>query len=130
MTNWSLISLVLLALSSSASGEDYVDRWARLANEHLSMVKSEPGKSYEAEFVKAHNRFWRGVYDKCEAKALRAGVAKFSAVAVVDAEGAVVEFLTMPDALSLACFTKAMVGKRYPAPPVAPFYELITVKLK
>ncbi|GMV31595.1 MAG: hypothetical protein AMXMBFR59_37200 [Rhodanobacteraceae bacterium] len=114
----------------TAHAEDYAQRWARLANEHLAMVKEEPGKSYERELFAVHNTFWRDVSKKCKSRAVEAGIEKFSALAVLDAEGAVVEFLTMPESQGLRCYVEQMSGRRYPRPPTAPFYELITVRTK
>lgn len=125
-----LLLALLLAPFCGAQAETYPERWERLANEHLAMVKVEPGKSYEKAFITVHNTFWRKVYKACEGEALSAGVEKFSAVIVLDAQGKVSEFLTMPDKPALACFGKELLGREYPAPPVTPFYELMTVKLK
>lgn len=124
-----LLALALLAPVCGAQAETYAERWERLANAHLAMVKAEPGKSYEREFIKVHNTFWRKVYQACEGEALRAGVEKFSAVLVLDAQGTVTEFLAMPDKPALACFGKQLLGREYPAPPVTPFYERMNVKL-
>ena len=60
---------------------------------------------------------------------MKAGIATFRAVAVIDATGRVSEFLPMPNSPHLKCFTNNMVGKQYPAPPVSPFYELFEISL-
>lgn len=114
----------------AAHAEDYTQRWTRLANEHLAMVKEEPGKSYERELIATHNTFWRDVSKKCKSLAIKAGIEKFSALAVLDADGTVVEFLTMPKSQELGCYVEQMTGRHYPRPPSAPFYELITVRTK
>lgn len=111
-----------------AQAEPYPERWERLANEHLAMVKVEPGKSHEKGVIAVHDTFWRKVYKACEGDAL--GIEKFSAVIVLDAQGKVSEFLAMPDKPALACVGKELLGSEYPAPPFTPFYELMTAKLK
>jgi hypothetical protein len=125
-----LLALALLAPVCAVQAETDHARWERLANEHLVMVKVEPGRSYEREFVKRHNTFWRQVYKKCGDEALDAGVEKFSALIVLDAQGKVSEFLALPDKPALACFRQEILGRDYPAPPFAPFYELLNVTLK
>lgn len=121
---------VLATLLATAQPDDYARQWVRLANEHLLMVKTEPGKSYELELIKAHSTFWHAVSSKCKREAVNAGIDKFSAIAVLDRDGKVVEFLTLPDSPKLSCYEKQMVGRRYPAPPFAPFYELINTTIK
>jgi hypothetical protein len=117
-------------LATAAHAENYAQRWTRLANEHLAMVKEEPGKSYERDLIAAHNAFWPGVSKKCKSHAIKAGIEKFAAVAVLDADGTIVEFLTLPESEELACYVKQMTGRRYPPPPSAPFYEVVTVRTK
>jgi hypothetical protein len=122
--------LAIVLVISSANAEDYAGRWVRLANEHVALVKVEPGKSYEARFVEGHNTFWREISAKCEDKAVEAGLEKFSAILVIDKAGVVKEFLTAPHTPRLSCYVEEMVGRRYPAPPSAPFYEMLIVRLK
>ncbi|UXI68540.1 hypothetical protein [Tahibacter amnicola] len=119
----------LLAVSTALADESYEDRWVRIANEHLALVKVEPGKSYEYDLIKVHNTFWKDVTDKCSGSAKRGKVEAFSAVAVIGDDGVIAEFLTVPRSPHLACFEQEMVGKRYPKPPSYPFYELLEVKL-
>ncbi|WP_440223824.1 hypothetical protein ACQQ2N_01085 [Dokdonella sp. MW10] len=127
-------SLLLLALVAShavmAADESYEDRWSRIANEHLALVKVEPGKSYERELIAVHNTFWKDVAKACSGLAKEQGIKAFHAVVVIAADGTVSEFLVMPRHEALACYEEQMVGRRYPAPPSSPFYELINVKLQ
>ena len=50
-------------------------------------------------------------------------VQAFAAIAVIDSSGTINEFLPMPNSAHLRCFTTEMVGRKYPKPPVSPFYE-------
>ncbi|TZF87784.1 hypothetical protein [Cognatilysobacter lacus] len=76
-----------------------------------------------------HNAFWAGVVDVCGPQMRAAGIEKFQAVAVISADGTVTEYLPDSSAPPLRCFSKQMVGRKYPAPPQAPFYERYTVSL-
>lgn len=125
-----LCGVILAGTTMVAGAEDYSQRWVRIANEYLAMVKEEPGKSYERELIAAHNTFWPEVSRKCKSRAIKAGIEKFSAVAVLEADGTIVEFLTLPESPDLNCYVKQMTGRRYPPPPSAPFYEVITVRTK
>lgn len=93
-------------------------------------MKAGPGRYCEREFVKVHNTFWRTVHDACAGEALSAGLEKFSAVIVLDAQGKASEFLVMPDVPAQACSGRQILGRKYPAPPVTPFYELMHVTLR
>lgn len=124
------LGIVLLAATQPASAEDYAERWTRLANEHLAMVKSGPGRDYErGPFIEAHQPLWRDVAKRCKADVEKSNLKKFSAIAVIDAQGRVTEFLTLPQHPALDCLVQAMVGQQYPPPPFAPYYELINLKL-
>ena len=76
-----------------------------------------------------HNVFWAKVHATCAPKARAAGIDSFKAVAVIGRDGLIQQFLIQPDAKVLDCFSGQIVGKRYPPPPEASFYEVITVKL-
>lgn len=76
-----------------------------------------------------HNRYWGGIYQACAAEARKAGVERFKAVAIIDSAGVVKEFLINPSDPHLECFSKEMVGRKYPEPPSAPFYEVFSVTL-
>ena len=129
MLRLALLVAVVLSPACLAADESYEDRWVRIANEHLALVKVEPGKSYERELIVAHNSFWKDVSGKCAGAAKKGKVKEFHAVAVVDADGRISEFLVMPHEKALKCYEEEMVGRHYPQPPSSPFYELISVKL-
>lgn len=127
-----ILVYMLLVLPSSlalAGDQSYSERWQRLSNEHYRQIGSPEGQKYEHRLVAAHNTFWASVAQRCTEGAIKGGVTSFRAVAVVNATGRVTEFLPMPDNPHLKCFTINMVGKRYPAPPVSPFYELFEISL-
>jgi hypothetical protein len=122
-----LFTTVLLSLSGNSHAESYDEKFQRLSDEHHQMIKNEPGKSYEVELINSHNEFWRFVYQKCNPSAQKANIESFSAIAVVDSDGFVKDFLTMPKSRHLSCYKRVMKGKQYPKPPVAPFYELYKI---
>jgi hypothetical protein len=130
MLRISLIAATFLYFSSIAHAENYTEKWEGLSEKHYEMIKGEPGKSYEVELINSHNTFWKDVYKKCNRSAKKAKLKSFSAIAVVDASGLITEFLTMPDNRHFKCYRRAMVGKRYPRPPIAPFYELYEIGVK
>ena len=122
--------LFVLPSSLALAGADaYSERWQRLSNEHYRQIRSPEGQEYERRLVAVHNTFWASVTQRCTEGAVKAGIATFRAVAVIDATGRVSEFLPMPNSPHLKCFTNNMVGKQYPAPPVSPFYELFEISL-
>lgn len=125
-----LLIASLAALAGCASnGAPYSARWHELSAEHHRQIATSEGAAWERSFLGAHNLFWRDVYNTCAGQARAAGITEFSAVAVVGQDGVIEEFLNMPKSPHLDCFAKQMVGRQYPAPPVAPFYELFNFKI-
>lgn len=120
--------LALLAFPALAS-EAKSERWKTLWGKQSAQTATWQGASYEQRLIATHNRFWPSVYTKCARTAQSAGIGEFSAVAVIDAEGKIAEFVIFPDNPALKCFSEGMVGRRYPAPPVAPFHEGFTITL-
>jgi hypothetical protein len=117
---------LLLVIHGSAAG---ASEWDRMVAEHDKVVARESGQAYERRLVDAHNVFWKGVFDKCKDAAVRGGLKRFDAIAVVDARGRITAFPTKPDSPHLKCFRDEMVGREYPKPPVAPYYEVIGIAL-
>ena len=76
-----------------------------------------------------HNGFWPEVIRTCATQAEQGGIERFRAVAVIDGVGVVTEYLINPSNPHVECFAKQMIGRKYPAPPSAPFYEVYTVTL-
>jgi hypothetical protein len=127
-----IFEILLLTLSISAvavAADDYAKEWNRMSAEHERLLATPAGQSYERQLVDVHNTFWRGIYVQCSPNAKKEGVASFRAIAVIDRQGAVTHFLPMPNSQNFSCFSERMVGKRYPAPPSAPFYERFTISL-
>ena len=94
---------------------------------HDRLVATEAGRDYERRLIEVHNTFWRFVYERCIEGVRKESLESFRAIAVVDGNGVVTKFLTLPKSENLACFTKEMVGRRYPAPPTASFYERFVI---
>jgi hypothetical protein len=127
-----IIGILILTLSISAvavTADDYAKEWNRMSAEHERLIAAPAGQSYERQLVDVHNKFWRGIYVQCSPSAKKEGVASFRAIAVIDRQGAVTHFLPMPNSQNFSCFSERMVGKRYPPPPSAPFYERFTINL-
>ncbi len=103
--------------------------WKTLWDKQASLTATPSGASYERKLISVHNSFWADVYEKCSAAATKAQIYEFSAVAVIDKSGKVADFILMPNDDNLDCFTSQMVGRKYPPPPVAPFYEGFRIKL-
>lgn len=127
----SYVILLFVALLSAFAirAETYSERWEHVSAEHDRLISTPKGQQYEQELVAVHNSFWREVFARCSASAKREGIPMFRAVAVVDSTGVVTEFLPMPNSRHFSCFTENMVGKRYPVPPTAPFYERFKIYL-
>ena len=127
-----IIGILILILSISAvavTADDYVKEWNRMSAEHERLIATPAGQGYERQLVDVHNTFWRAIYVQCSPSAKKEGVASFRAIAVVDRHGVVTQFLPMPNSQHFSCFSDRMVGKRYPVPPSAPFYERFTINL-
>ena len=125
------VAILLGILSGCASsGDAYSSRWAQLSAEHRRLVATAEGSAWQQAFLPVHNAFWRDVYSSCIGKAKNSGVAYFRALAVIDGTGTVTEVLAKPNSNHFSCFSKQMVGRKYPAPPVAPFYEVFLIMLE
>lgn len=127
-----IIGILILTLSISAmavTADGYAKEWNRMSAEHERLIATPAGQDYERQLVDVHNTFWRAIYVQCSPSAKKEGVASFRAIAVIDRQGAVMRFLPMPNSQNFSCFSERMVGKRYPAPPSAPFYERFTIDL-
>jgi hypothetical protein len=106
-----------------ASADEYEREWARLSAVHDRLIATDGGRDYERRLIDVQNTFWASIYAQCSADARKEGLASFRAIAVIDGNGVVTRFLTLPNSQNLACFTKGMVGRHYPVPPSVPFYE-------
>ncbi len=119
----------MLLCSSAMADDSYVGRWDTLWNAHSRLTATPNGAIYERRLIAAHNLFWRDITRRCSAEAVEAGMARFRGVAVVNKEGVVTEFVLMPNDASLQCFSKEMVGRKYPKPPKSIFYQAFVVNL-
>jgi hypothetical protein len=127
-----IIGILILTLSISAvavTAGDYAKEWNRMSAEHERLIATAAGQRYERQLVDVHNTFWRAIYVECSPSAKKEGVASFRAIAVIGRKGAVMQFLPMPNSQNFSCFSERMVGKQYPPPPSAPFYERFTINL-
>jgi hypothetical protein len=125
-----LIAGLSLSFALPAVGNDTKsERWEYLWEKQALQTATWAGASYEQRLIASHNTFWPGVHAKCGEAARRAGVRTFKAVAVIDAKGNVSEFVIFSKEKALSCFAKEMVGKKYPAPPTAPFHEGFQITL-
>lgn len=120
-----VMAAALLCTTGATAQEFYEERWIRLADTHAQAIAVEPGASYEAIWREAHESVWPSVEQKCRRVARRTGMASFQSIAILDARGDVTAFLTMPRSEHLQCFERNMVGRRYPAPPSAPYYQVV-----
>jgi len=121
--------VVALVAGCSSTQAPAGDRWHQLAAESDRLTSSWAGMAWEQRMLPVHNTFWPEVFRTCAPQATQAGIEQFRAVAVIDAAGTVKEYLIDPGNPHLACFSKQMVGRQYPAPPSTPFYEVYTVTL-
>jgi hypothetical protein len=69
------------------------------------------------------------VYAQCSGDAKKEGVASFRAIAIINENGLLMEFLPLPNSEHFGCFVDGMRHRRYPVPPSAPFYERYTIDL-
>lgn len=115
--------------STPPPSEPYEVRWQRLSSEVDHLESTATGHAYEYEILAVHNTFWRDVSTKCRDEAKNEGIQTFSAIAVIDSGGAITEFLPMPNSPHFRCYTTEMVGRKYPKPPVSPFYERFRIGL-
>lgn len=126
-----LIAAAFLGLlSASAPGEDDYDSvWELASAEHDRLVATAAGAAYEAQLLPVHRAFWSEVYLACLDEASKTGLDQFRAIAVIDETGSVRDFLAMPNNPHFDCFAEWMVGKQYPVPPAAPFYQRFRIGL-
>lgn len=121
--------LLLLTACSNQHVPVAADRWHQLEAESNRLTATFRGAIWERRMLSAHNVFWPQIYQACAAEPRKDGIESFRAIAVINSKGFVTEFLVNPENKALACFTRHMVGRKYPAPPKAPFYEVYTVNL-
>ncbi|KGQ19277.1 hypothetical protein LF41_2923 [Lysobacter dokdonensis DS-58] len=125
-----LVAGIIVVIAGCSSGRmPPADRWHTLAAEGHRMTSTVEGMAWERRMLPVHNGFWADVIRTCAAEPMEAGIESFQAVAVIDGSGIVKEYLINPSAPHLACFSREMVGRQYPAPPSAPFYEVYTISL-
>ena len=122
--------IIYIFLSSAAQASElYSEKWHRMESEHFALISTELGKSYENALVNEHNNFWPAIYEQCHKQAEKAKRKSFEAIAVINSSGIIAAFYTLPKSKNYACFTRNMIGKKYPKPPVSPFYEVIQIVL-
>ena len=105
------------------------DHWHQLAAEAHRLTSTFRGVAWEQQMLPIHNKFWPEIIAACSPQAKAAGITSFQAVAAISSTGVVTEYLPNPRSPALECFSTQMVGRKYPAPPESPFYELYTVNL-
>lgn len=116
--------LLMMQLGCVGSGQQYADCFKARRDHHYRLVGTPAGANWEGTIMlPVHRQIWPEIYKTCVGEAHAAGVTGFEAIAVIDKDGVVTEFFTMPNDPALGCFSKMMVGKKLPPPPVAPFYE-------
>jgi len=124
-----IVGLLMWMASPALANEAKGERWQTLWEKQAAQTATWEGAAYEQRLIASHNAFWPSLYAKCSAAAIEGGIDEFNAVAVIDAEGKVIEFVISSNNQELNCFSKEMVGRKYPAPPVAPFHEGFTITL-
>jgi hypothetical protein len=124
-----VVTFFALLAGCSSGRAPAADRWHKLAAEGERLTSTFQGIAWEQRMLPVHNSFWPDVYRACAPQARQANIESFRAVAVIDDDGIVKEYLVNPNTQNLACFSKQMVGRKYPAPPSSPFYEVYTVKV-
>jgi hypothetical protein len=129
------LALTLLAsLSACSAGappadDAQLDHWHQLEAKGKRLTATFRGSFWERRMLPVHNEFWPQITGLCAPKAKAAGIRQFSAVATISSSGEVTEYLINPEHPALKCFSEQMVGRKYPAPPETPFYEVYTVNL-
>jgi hypothetical protein len=125
-----VLLLAGLALTPAAlAQESYQERWIRLADAHAALVADAAGSAFQARLLEQHEGIARDVEARCGRAGRRSGMASFQAVIVIAADGRVLELLPMPGSPHFRCFEKEMQDQRYPAPPTAPFYQVVRFTL-
>jgi hypothetical protein len=115
---------------SEVATDPYLVRWQSLSRLVDGILSTAEGVAYEHEFVAAHNVFWRDVARKCRSEAQNEPVERFSAIAVIDRDGTITEFLPKPNSPHFRCYTTEMIGRHYPKPPISPFYERFHIAIR
>lgn len=123
-----LLASLVLAPTAWAQ-ESYEERWIRLADAHAALVAEAGGRDFQARLLAQHEAVAREVEARCGRTGRRSGMASFQAVIVIAADGRVQELLPMPRSPHFRCFEKEMQRQRYPAPPTAPFYQVVRFAL-
>jgi hypothetical protein len=124
-----LLTLALAWPLPAVAQESYEQRWIRLADAHAALVAEEAGSAYQARLLEQHEGVARSVEERCGRAGRRSGMASFQAVMVLAADGRVEELLPMPRSPHFRCFEKEMQRQRFPAPPTAPFYQVLRFDL-
>lgn len=109
--------------------ESYEERWIRLADAHAALVAQSAGSDFQTRLLGQHEAIARSVEERCGRAGRRSGMASFQAVIVIAADGRVQELLPMPRSPHFRCFEKELLRQRYPAPPTAPFYQVVRFNL-
>lgn len=123
-----LLAGLALPLAALAQ-ESYEERWIRLADAHAALVAEDAGRDFEARLLEQHQAIARTLEERCGRAGRRSGMASFQAVIVIAADGRVQELLPMPRSPHFRCFEKEMQRQRYPAPPTAPFHQVVRFAL-
>jgi outer membrane murein-binding lipoprotein Lpp len=123
------IVLALALAGCSSKPAPAQDRWHQLASKADELTSTFRGVAWEQKMLPVHNAFWPQVVSACSSQAQAAGITSFKAVAAISSAGVITEYLPDPNSRALECFSKQMVGRKYPAPPESPFFELYTVNL-
>ncbi|NIK40547.1 hypothetical protein FHY12_002872 [Xanthomonas arboricola] len=125
-----LVTIATLFIAACSSQQALAqDRWQQLASEAHRLTSTFRGVAWEQRMLPAHNSFWPDIVAACSPQAKAAGITSFQAVAAISSTGVVTDYLPNPQSPALDCFSKQMVGRKYPAPPESPFYEFYTVNL-
>jgi hypothetical protein len=112
-----------------ATDPDWV-RWQSLSGQVDRLESTVEGVAYEHELIAVHNVFWPDVARKCKREAQNEPVERFSAIAVIDHDGMIIEFLPKPNSPHFQCYTTEMIGRHYPKPPISPFYERYQIAIR
>ncbi|WP_129588391.1 hypothetical protein [Solilutibacter silvestris] len=126
----SVLIAALLVTGCTSQQAPAEDRWHQLAAESDRLTATFRGKFWEHEMLPIHNEFWPKIFAACAPQAKTAGITNFKAVAVINKDGVVTEYLPSSNSPALKCFSEQMVGRKYPTPPESPFYEVYTINLE
>jgi hypothetical protein len=110
--------------------DPYLVRWQSLSRQVDRLESTVEGVAYEHELIAVHNVFWPDVNRKCRSEAQTEPVERFSAIAVIDRDGMITEFLLKPNSPHFQCYMIEMIGRHYPKPPISPFYERYQIVIR